>query len=87
MLENCPDFIGMTLPKQPKGDLIMRKYTNFFAVCLVGLLFGVTQLVAQEVLPFPEPPSASKAGKTLKDSKHQWRKATYRQMPPTLSFL
>ena len=27
------------------------------------------------VLPFPEPPSASIAGKTLKDSKHQWRKA------------
>lgn len=30
---------------------------------------------AQEVLPFPEPPSSSVAGKTLKDSKHQWRKA------------
>ena len=27
------------------------------------------------VLPFPEPPSASVAGKTLADSKHQWRKA------------
>jgi len=27
------------------------------------------------VLPFPEPQSASVAGKTLKDSKHQWRKA------------
>ena len=38
-------------------------------------LRGVTQLAAQEVLPFPEPPSASEAGKTLKDSKHQWRKA------------
>ena len=30
---------------------------------------------AQDILPFPEPPSASVAGKTLKDSKHQWRKA------------
>ena len=27
------------------------------------------------VLPFPEPPSASVAGKTLIDSKHQWRTA------------
>src|SRR5210317_450542 len=27
------------------------------------------------VLPFPEPPQASITGKTLKDSKHQWRKA------------
>jgi arylsulfatase len=31
--------------------------------------------IAQDVLPFPEPPSASVAGKTLKDSKHQWRQA------------
>ncbi len=51
----------------------MRKYTNFFAACLAGLLCVATQLPAQEVLPFPEPPSASKAGKTLADSKHQWR--------------
>ena len=28
-----------------------------------------------ESLPFPEPPSASTAGKTLADSKHQWRTA------------
>ena len=27
------------------------------------------------VLPFPEPPSASTTGKTLADSKHQWRVA------------
>jgi len=26
------------------------------------------------VLPFPEPPSASVAGKTLADSKHKWRR-------------
>lgn len=52
----------------------MKTHTNFYVVCLVGLLLGVTQLQAQEVLPFPEPPSASTAGKTLADSKHQWRK-------------
>ncbi|MCZ4410363.1 arylsulfatase [Cryomorphaceae bacterium 1068] len=28
-----------------------------------------------EVLPFPEPPSASTTGKTLADSKHKWRTA------------
>jgi arylsulfatase len=53
----------------------MKKYTNFFAACLAGLLCVATQLPAQEVLPFPEPPSASTAGKTLADSKHQWRTA------------
>jgi arylsulfatase len=51
----------------------MRKYTNYFTVCLVALLLVVSQLSAQEVLPFPEPQSASTAGKTLADSKHQWR--------------
>jgi len=30
------------------------------------------------VLPFPEPPSASVAGKTLAESKHQWREAPRR---------
>ena len=44
-------------------------------VCLVSLFFAWTQVSAQEVLPFPEPASASVTGKTLKDSKHQWRKA------------
>ena len=59
----------------------MKTHVNFFAVCLVSLLFGVTQLSAQaaptsdgSVLPFPEPGQASVTGKTLKDSKHQWRK-------------
>jgi len=52
----------------------MRNYTNYLTLCLIGLFLGVTQLQAQEVLPFPEPTSASVAGKTLKDSKHQWRK-------------
>jgi len=53
---------------------MMKTHTNFFTVCLIGLLLGVTQLQAQEVLPFPEPPSASTTGKTLADSKHQSRK-------------
>jgi arylsulfatase len=45
------------------------------AILAIFVLCTTTQLSAQEVLPFPEPPSASKAGKTLADSKHQWRKA------------
>jgi arylsulfatase len=53
----------------------MKTHINLSTVCLIGLLLGVTQLQAQEVLPFPEPPSASTAGKTLADSKHQWRTA------------
>jgi arylsulfatase len=53
----------------------MKKRTDLFTLCLITLFLGVTQLQAQEVLPFPEPPSASTAGKTLADSKHQWRVA------------
>jgi hypothetical protein len=53
----------------------MNLYTKLFTTCLGGLFFVATQPWAQEVLPFPEPTSASVAGKTLKDSKHQWRKA------------
>ena len=52
----------------------MKKNTLLFTVWLCSLLCGWTQLSAQEVLPFPEPASASVTGKTLKDSKHQWRK-------------
>jgi len=52
----------------------MKKHTNYLTFCLIGLLLGLTQLEAQD-LPFPEPGSASVAGKTLADSKHQWRKA------------
>ena len=43
-------------------------------IALAGLLCAPMQLSAQEILPFPEPPSASTTGKTLKDSTHQWRK-------------
>ena len=52
----------------------MKTKTLLSTVVLVSLLCGWTQLSAQEVLPFPEPASASVAGKTLKDSRHQWRK-------------
>ena len=53
----------------------MKKQTNLFTVYVIALLLVVTQLQAQEVLPFPEPSSASTTGKTLADSKHQWRVA------------
>ena len=52
----------------------MKTYATLFTACLAGFLCSAAQLSAQEVLPFPEPLSASTAGKTLKDSKHQWRK-------------
>ena len=47
-------------------------------IFLAGLFCVTAQLSAQDVLPFPEPGSASTAGKTLNDSKHQWRKAEKR---------
>ncbi len=51
----------------------MKTPTNFLTLFLIGLLLGTTQLQAQDTLPFREPPSASTTGKTLADSKHQWR--------------
>jgi len=53
----------------------MKINTLLSTVVLVNLLCGWTQLSAQDVLPFAEPTSASVTGKTLKDSKHQWRQA------------
>ena len=53
----------------------MNALVTLFAACLTSMLFAVQQVSAQAVLPFPEPVSASKAGKTLKDSIHQWRQA------------
>ena len=48
------------------------------AFIFASLMFATAQLSAQDILPFPEPGSASTAGKTLKDSKHQWRQAESR---------
>ena len=56
----------------------MKPTFNAFAVFLAGFFCVTAQLSAQEVLPFPEPGSASTTGKTLKDSKHQWRQAENR---------
>ena len=47
----------------------MKLDSLFFTACLGSLLCAWTQVSAQEVLPFPEPASASVTGKTLKDSK------------------
>ena len=56
----------------------MKPIVNSFVIFLASLFCVTAQLSAQEVLPFPEPGSASTAGKTLKDSKHQWRQAESR---------
>jgi arylsulfatase len=42
-------------------------------ISILIFMFMSVSSWAQDVLPFPEPPSASKVGKTLADSKHQWR--------------
>ena len=49
-------------------------------VILLALALAVIAptATAQDVLPFPEPESASTVGKTLEDSKHQWRQAVNR---------
>jgi arylsulfatase A-like enzyme len=58
---------------------------SWLIMLLVSLLLSCSQndrtIISEDypsdgsVLPFPEPPQASVTGKTLKDSKHQWRKA------------
>ena len=62
----------------------MKTYATHLAVIMFGLLCVGLPISVQaapattgagEVLPFPEPKSSSVTGKTLKDSKHQWRKA------------
>lgn len=50
----------------------MKKFVNHLTIGLL-IIMGTTQLTAQEILPFPEPGQASVTGKTLADSKHQWR--------------
>lgn len=51
----------------------MKPVISYLTITLVSLLFAASQVAAQDVLPFPEPGQASTTGKTLKDSKHQWR--------------
>jgi arylsulfatase len=63
-----------------KGRNTMKREKNRVWIKLsvpvtLSILFGAAIVQAQEILPFPEPSSASTAGKTLADSKHQWRKA------------
>jgi len=51
----------------------MKKLVVCFYVTIIMNMIFSSVVSAQENLPFPMAPSASKAGITLKDSKHQWR--------------
>jgi len=51
----------------------MKRQTIFTVVISALMLLMSRWALAQEILPFPETPSASIAGRTLKESKHQWR--------------
>jgi arylsulfatase A-like enzyme len=53
----------------------MKRELSVWILAALTLMVSAGLVSAQENLPFPEPPSSSTAGKTLKDSKHQWRKA------------
>ena len=55
-----------------KAKHVIFKALGLAITILAGFALPV---VAQDSLPFPEPPSASKSGKTLADSEHKWRKA------------
>jgi arylsulfatase A-like enzyme len=69
-----------------KPTLIIKNIQQSWLIMLiVSLLLSCSQndrtIISADypsdgsTLPFPEPPQASVTGKTLKDSKHQWRKA------------
>jgi hypothetical protein len=60
----------------------MKPFARFYFIFFIfASLLASGSLSAQladndlTVLPFAEPPSASTTGKTLAESKHQWRKA------------
>ncbi len=54
--------------------IVISVITVLAVTCSVSAK-GATPVNDGSVLPFPEPPSASVTGKTLKDSKHKWRQA------------
>jgi arylsulfatase A-like enzyme len=56
----------------------MDRNRRIVIAATAALLFGWGLAAAQEILPFPETPSASYAGRTLQESTHQWRKAPQR---------
>jgi len=45
----------------------------FFQVLIGLLLLTVTPALAQDVLPFPDPPMGGKVGPTMQESEHKWR--------------
>jgi arylsulfatase len=47
----------------------------FFQVLIGLLLLTVTPALAQDVLPFPDPPMGGKVGPTMQESVHKWREA------------
>ena len=60
-----------------KGEIKMKSKIQMmiFVLSIMAVLsIMVVTSYAQEVLPFPETPTASTTGKTLADSKHQSRK-------------
>ena len=54
--------------------IVISVITVLAVTCSVSAK-GAAPISDGSVLPFPEPASASVAGKTLKDSKHKWRQA------------
>lgn len=51
----------------------MKRPLNLTIGSWIGLALSSTAASAQDALPFPVEPSASRAGQTLADSQHQWR--------------
>ena len=74
-IETAPDIMNNQRIHIKSVSVVSTMVTGAVAFAL-----PITMASAQQNLPFPIAPSASKTGMTLKESKHQWR-TTPRRLP------
>ena len=61
--------------KQQYDEEENMRNQHAIAICAAVLLLAGGAAVAQDVLPFPEPPMGGKVGPTMQESVHKWREA------------
>ena len=53
--------------------MLLKVRFSKIVMFIMSYVLCAASLVAQDILPFPETPSASFAGRTLQESRHKWR--------------